>query len=315
MTGRAKARVVQYTVGLAVVLAFAVPQVAQAAPKSNELAPKHVAKSLLRADDNAPGQVRGDAGKPSKPQSNGINYHGGPVQLGTTSVYLIWYGNWSANTATSIIPSFVTSDSGSPYFNINTTYYNGAGTKVSNSLSLAGQASDAYSQGSSLSDNGVQAVVQRAISTGSLPANSAAVYFVLTSGDVAETSGFLTQYCGWHTSATIGGQDIKFAFVGNPSKNLAACAAQTSKSPNGNVAADAMVSIVAHELEESVTDPDLNAWYDSRGYENADKCAWTFGTTYKTANGSVANMKLAGKDYLVQRNWVNASGGFCSTQY
>ena len=41
-----------------------------------------------------------------------------------------------------------------------------------------------------------------------------------------------------------------------------------------------MASVIAHELEEAATDPDLNAWYDSRGYENADKCAWTFGTTY-----------------------------------
>ena len=48
-----------------------------------------------------------------------------------------------------------------------------------------------------------------------------------------------------------------------------------------------MVSVIAHELEEAATDPDLNAWYDNRGYENADKCAWTFGTTYnvRTARG------------------------------
>ena len=47
-----------------------------------------------------------------------------------------------------------------------------------------------------------------------------------------------------------------------------------------------MASIIAHELEEAATDPDLNAWYDSRGDENADKCAWTFGTTYTAANGA-----------------------------
>jgi len=33
------------------------------------------------------------------------------------------------------------------------------------------------------------------------------------------------------------------------------------------------------ELEEATTDPGLNAWYDVRGYENADKCAWSFGTS------------------------------------
>jgi hypothetical protein len=76
-----------------------------------------------------------------------------------------------------------------------------------------------------------------------------------------------------------------------------------------------MASIIAHELEETVTDPDLNAWYDSRGAENADKCAWTFGTTFTTTNGSLANMTLGGRNFLIQRNWVNASGGFCALRY
>src|SRR5262249_46655107 len=69
------------------------------------------------------------------------------------------------------------------------------------------------------------------------------------------------------------------------------------------------------ELEESVTDPDINAWYDSRGQENADKCAWSFGTTYPLPNGSVANMRLGARDFLIQRNWVNDSGGYCDLTY
>lgn len=76
-----------------------------------------------------------------------------------------------------------------------------------------------------------------------------------------------------------------------------------------------MVSVIAHELEETVTDPDLNAWYDWSGNENADKCAWKFGTTYPAANGSKANMNLGGSDFMVQQNWVNASGGYCATKY
>jgi hypothetical protein len=76
-----------------------------------------------------------------------------------------------------------------------------------------------------------------------------------------------------------------------------------------------MASIIAHELEEAHTDPDLNAWYDRRGEENADKCAWTFGTTYTTANNAQANMNLGGRDFLIQRNWVNASGGFCAQSF
>ena len=31
-----------------------------------------------------------------------------------------------------------------------------------------------------------------------------------------------------------------------------------------------MVSVIAHELEETNTDPNLNAWYDSNGSEDAE---------------------------------------------
>src|SRR5207237_6355317 len=148
-------------------------------------------------------------------------------------------------------------------------------THVSDLVSLAGSTTDSYSQGIALSDAGVEAVVASAISSGRLPKNTNAVYFVLTSADVNETSGFCTQYCGWHTHGTIGGSDIKYSFVGNPDRCPASCAAQTV-SPNGNAGADGMASIVAHEAQEATTDPDLNAWYDRRGAENADKCDWTW---------------------------------------
>src|SRR5579864_5259769 len=225
------------------------------------------------------GSPSGDARPHGGGGSNGISYHGGPLILGTTHVYYIWYGNWSNDTATTILPALASSIGGSPYFNINTTYFNGSNIHVTNSVMYLGSTTDAYSQGSTLSDAGVQAVVSSAISSGRLPSDTNAVYFVLTSADVGESSGFCTQYCGWHTHGTIGGSDIKYSFVGNPNRCPSACQAQpTSASPNGNLGADGMASIIAHELEEAVTDPDLNAWFDTRGAENADKCAWTFGT-------------------------------------
>ena len=121
-------------------------------------------------------------------------------------------------------------------------------------------------------------------------------------------------YCGWHTHAKIGGTDIKYAFVGDPTRCPSACEVQTT-GPNGTSGADGMANVIAHELSEAATDPDLNAWYDRRGYENADKCAWTFGSTYKANNGATANVQFGSRDYLIQRNWVNASGGYCAMGY
>jgi hypothetical protein len=261
-----------------------------------------------------PGQARG-----AKPGSGGITqagiqYHGGPVMLGTVNTYIIWYGNWAGNTATTILPDFLGNIGGSPYYNINTTYTNGSGTKLSNSVAYGGSTEVAYPYGNSLTDAQVQQVVADAINGGKLPKDTNAVYFVLTSADVTASSGFCTQYCGWHTHGTIAGSDIKYSFVGNADRCPSSCSAQAT-SPNGNAGADAMASIIAHELEEAHTDPDLNAWYDRRGYENADKCAWTWGTTYTTSNGAKANMKLGTRDYLIQQNWVNAGTGYCALSY
>jgi hypothetical protein len=246
--------------------------------------------------------------------SNGISYHGGPLILGTVNVYYIWYGNWSGNSATTILTDFANNIGGSQYFNINTTYFDGSNRHVSNAVHFSASTTDNYSQGTALSDAGVQSVVSSAISSGRLPKDTNGVYFVLTSADVNETSGFCTQYCGWHTHGAIASSDIKYSFVGNPDRCPNSCEAQSASSPNSNPGADGMASVIAHELEEATTDPDLNAWYDRRGFENADKCAWTFGTTY-TANGATANMNLGGRDFLIQQNWVNANGGLCALKF
>ena len=248
------------------------------------------------------------------PTGNGINFHGGPVMTGTVTIYYIWYGNWSGNTAVTILEDLARSLGGSPYYNINTTYTNSAGTPLSNSVVFGGSTTDNYSHGTRLSDSAIRAVVSSAISSGRLPKSTSALYMVLTSQDVTATSGFCTQYCGWHTHSTISSSDIKYAFVGNPARCITSCSAQ-STGPNGNAGADGMASIIAHEFEEATSDPDLNAWFDSSGAENADKCAWTFGTTSTASNGSKFNMTLGSRQYLIQQNWVNASGGFCAKSH
>lgn len=247
--------------------------------------------------------------------ANGIAPHGGPVMT-SVNIYYIWYGSWANNSATGILTDLAFSLGDSLYWNINTTYYDPAGHHVGSSARFAGATTDSYSRGTSLADSDVAGVVSDAITSGRLPKDAAGVYFVLSSADVTESSGFCTKYCGWHTSTTVGGANIKYAWVGNAESQCpSACMAQT-KGPNGNAGADGMASVIAHELEEAATDPNLDAWYDSTGEENADKCAWTFGSTHTTASGALANINL-GREYLIQQNWVNAGGGFCamSTHY
>lgn len=267
--------------------------------------------------------ARGFAGKPVKGGTGtGITYHGGPVMTNPIVIYPIWYGNFSTGvTGTKdILTSFMSNIGGSPRFNINTTYFNGSNLKVQNSVSLSSsQVTDTtYKYGKNLSDANIASIVTDALNASALPRDPNGFYLVLTDGTVAESSGFLTKYCGWHTylNHTVNrvSVSIKYSFVGDPTNGLGSCAAQTT-SPNNNAAADGMVSVITHELEEAATDPQLNAWYDAQGNENSDKCAWKFGTTSTATNGSLYNLTIGGKQYLVQQNWVNAGTGGCLNSY
>lgn len=260
--------------------------------------------------------IRGQAGKPIKGGTNtGITYHGGPVMTAGVNVYPIWYGTWT-DSAKAIINNYLSGVGNTARHNINTTYYNGSKVKVSRVVTLkAGINDTVYSKGKALSDAQIQALVTEALTAGTLPKDANGLYFVLTSGDVTATSGFLTQYCGWHTYTTVSNTAIKYSFVGDPSASVGNCAGQTAASPNNNIAVDAMISVIQHELEETATDPQLNAWYDSRGYENSDKCAWQFGTTSTAGNGSKYNVTVGSMNYLVQMNWVNAGSGGCLNGY
>src|SRR3954463_5493895 len=321
LTTRRRLRKLAFAAGAAALLtaAIAVPAGATPSSRAGDHARTTLPKQIVpaRGSHAAPRAADKPARRSRKPAANnGISYHGGPIILGTTNVYYIWYGDWSKDApAQPILTDLAGNIGGSPYFNINTSYYNGSNQFISNSVHYAGATTDNYSQGPVLTDITVQSVVQSAISGGRLPLDTNGVYFVLTSPDVQEATGFGFVYCGWHTNGTINGADVKYSFVGDPATAWMNTCADQATGPNGGGGGDAKASGVAHELEEAVTDPDLDAWYDSSGNENADKCAWTFNPTYRASNGALANMKLGTRDYLIQRNWVNASGGYCALSF
>lgn len=241
--------------------------------------------------------------------------HGGPV-INTPTIYLIWYGNWNqANGSDTpagqqIIRDWANSIGGTPHYQINSSY---STTKpISGNVLYGGETTDTGTR-TNLTDNQIRTVVNNAITSGRLPYNANGVYFVITSSNVTASSGFCTQYCGWHTSATLTSGKVRYSFVGNAKRCLSSCAAQGTVSPNDNPGIDGAVSVLTHELEEANSDPDLNAWYDSSGAENADKCAWTFGHfQFQTANGAWANMTFGGRNWLIQRNlWKSGSSWLC----
>ena len=256
-------------------------------------------------------------------QGNGINYHGGPILSGNpVPIYIIWYGNWTngpkpsdSAVTVSLIETFLGSNAlgGSSYEAINTTYGDN-NNNVSGHLNFTAHVFDSYSQGKKFGDRTLQAIVGNHLTNGDLPTDAGGVYLVLTSSDVNETSGFCRTYCGFHTHATLNGADIKYAFIGNVDKCPSGCEIQSTgpNSPSVGVGgADGMSNVITHETEEAITDPDLNAWFDASGNEDADKCNFKFGPTQTAGNGAKFNQTFGGLNWMIQMEWENSRGGGC----
>jgi hypothetical protein len=169
-----------------------------------------------------------------------------------------------------------------------------------------------------VTDTQMLSMLQSGFASGALTYDSKTLYAIFTSGQVNLGGGFGTQYCAYHThgTVTVNGQAVTVLYAAMPYNNgyPTACTNGTAAA-NGDPGADYEVNTLAHEIEETTTDMMANAWFDNRGYENADKCAWTWGSTYTTSVGGVANIKVGTKDFLVQQNWINAGNGGCTKSY
>ena len=117
-------------------------------------------------------------------------------------------------------------------------------------------------------------------------------------------------YCAWHsyTSARYGPYpslvyaNQPWPTMPNGSSN---CMGNGQTFPSGNANADAAVNLTSHELTESITDPLINNWRDSSGYEIGDECVWEFGAV-TTGGGDVL---WNGHPYSIQPEASNFSAG------
>ncbi len=260
-------------------------------------------------------------------QATGIQYHGGPILVQTKVVAVYWAngtiysgGPAAGTTGTgaqdaSLVGFFLQNLGGSGYFNINTTYFDqvAGGHTVQNSVTYsqfwADNTNVPPANGSTVSDPTIQAEIIKGFNNGNLTYDPQTIYSVFTTGNTNLGGGFGTQYCAYHSNFTFNGQLVIYSVQPYVAQFLSACSNSTA-APNGDVPADAVINVLAHEIEESTTDYALNAWFDASGQENADKCAWNFGATYNNGTG-VANMKIGTKDFLIQQNWVNSGNGGC----
>ena len=251
-----------------------------------------------------------------------ILYHGGPVMVAAKDLYVIYYGSFST-TQHAILDNFLQNLGGSGAFNVNSEYSDGSGNTVANILNYSPKTdsfNDAYSLGTSLSGSFDTTIIHNAIANGHLPSDANGIYILTISPDVSLPKSV---WCAYHTHSSniVVGQDIKYAVAPDPPVGslLNSCSGNIANfgdttSPNGDIGMDAVADDLIHELSETATDPDLNAWFTKNGEENADLCNFVYGTTFLAPNGSHANHVFGTRNYLVQTVWDRV-GSFCALSH
>lgn len=259
-----------------------------------------------------------------------LQYNGGPVMKSSTTYAIFWEpstlpdGSATHVSATynSLLQRYFGDVGGSGLYNVNTEYYDTTGHIANNSTFggawvdtsayPASDCTDTATAGNCLIDTDIQAEVQKAMTANNWSSGLTHLFFVFTAWnegscfDATSAACSFTQYCGYHSYFTDNASNpIVYANMPYTGTSLNGCG--VPKTPNNDADADSTISVASHEQMEAVTDPMLNAWYDSQGNEIGDKCAWNFGTLGQD-NGN-ANESWNSNLYLVQQEWSNALDG------
>jgi hypothetical protein len=240
--------------------------------------------------------ARGQAGqaKVRPPTSPDLTYHGGPVMHGTVVAPIYWGTSWDSTLAgdkQTSLASFYQGIGGSSYAATNTEYTDFTAAHVSSAVTYQTSYVDTSAAPSSGSRTApILKEVCAVLGTNAVPNGYYPVYVDSPRGH----SGF----CAWHSAGTCpNGTPVQFAFFYNLDGD-AGCNPQDNVTGHSQGVA-ALANVSGHELSEMLTDPQLNAWFDGKGDENSDKCAWTFGPRSLTfSNGS---------QWKIQGNWSNAA--------
>jgi hypothetical protein len=231
--------------------------------------------------------------KPGGGGSPNMTWHGGDIMVSAVVSTIFWGASWDnptfAGDKVSGLEAFYGGMGGSGYAGTSDEYSAGNGA-VSSAITFAASHVDtasvpknAGSRTSPILDE-VCKVITNPVSNGYY-----AVYVDKPRGHAS--------FCAWHSAGTCGGTPVQFAFFFNLDGDPGCDPEDGSGLHSQGLAALANVS--GHELSEARTDPRLNAWYDSSGAENADKCAWVFGTPLLDFSNRTR--------WKIQGNWSNAA--------
>jgi hypothetical protein len=119
-----------------------------------------------------------------------------------------------------------------------------------------------------------------------------------------------SSFCGYHRAFGRSPHETVYGNLPFPPKS----GCDAGQTPNGNLAADGMVSTLSHELNEAMTDPLLSqpAWIDNAGHEIGDMCSDSYGpplgsTDSSNPGSSEYNQVINGSKYYTQTEFSNAA--------
>jgi hypothetical protein len=254
-----------------------------------------------------------------------LAYHGGPV-MHANKVYAIYWvpsGYTVSSSYQSLINRFFTdvaADSGktSNVYYSDTQYSDGAGA-IAYSSTFGGSAvdtnalpangcTDSYTS-KCVSDAQLRAEIDK-VATANGWARTGAIFFMFTAKGIgscySSSSCAFSNYCAYHSNFNSSAGNTLYANM--PYGDTVPAACDAGNRPNGDDA-DATNNVTSHEHNETITDALGTAWYDHRGYENGDKCAWNFGAQLGGGSGAQYNQLINGHGYELQQEWSNRSSG------
>jgi PKD repeat protein len=174
-----------------------------------------------------------------------------------------------------------------------------------------------------LTDAQIQAEVKKYVTAHSLPTGPGTEYFVFTPNNVGScfdsggSSCAYTSYCGYHGFIGTPRANTEILYANMPwAYNVNGCDTNLAFGvgyANGD-AIDPVVGVLSHEASETMTDPNLDAWYQDGGtdggFENGDKCAYVYGSGGYGSTSGLAdnglgfyNYTLGPDQYLMQMEW------------
>jgi hypothetical protein len=222
-----------------------------------------------------------------------------PAVLSSLKVVPIYWGIQWQNSGfrgdkVTGVTRFVNQLVGSEYMKTASEYSDAAGTVFDASLISIDAPVFSYTPATTSGNENVVAAKICSLFSNVLDLSGTTVYTVMVDQNRPPSSNF----CGYHSTVTCGDSltPVPFIFSWNFAAD-AGCSPSITSSGH-SMALTALTNILAHEFQESVTDPFGNAWYDASGNENADKCVWIW------PEGAIS-LNNPNEQWVIQPNWSN----------